>query len=432
MSLWAGWNDADKTLLLAFVLFIFGLCLHLSYPASVFADGFLFVTEAALVGGIADWFAVTALFRKPLGFPYHTAILPRRRDAFVKASVVMVQKEFFSRRKIFRHLGKLHLMPMLIGWLDKSETRNMLLGRLMRYTKEILISQDLDAQAGVLAKQLRDVLRQAPEQKLMDECGRWLRSSGKDREILARIATTAYAYAERRETRDELEQMLEAYGRERAKSPAEILMAGFAQMFNLVNFEEAAELMQKQLLSMINELRNPGSDLQNEVLSIFAEKLAELREEPEFQQMAAELREELVDELPLEEAIGRTWCQIRDDFIKSEAESSPTERLPAVHSWLRQIFVSEYVRGISLLKTDEVLRKNMEKFIYDLIARSALHAQTLVGVIVKNVLNRLTDEQMNRLVYDKVEPDLLWIRMNGSIVGGSIGLVIFLVFRITV
>ncbi len=430
MSPWAGWNDADKTLLFAAVLFVFGLCLHLSYPESLFADGFLFVAEAALVGGIADWFAVTALFRKPLGFPYHTAILPSRRDAFVKASVIMVQKEFFSRRKIFRHLGKLHLMPMLIGWLDKQETRNMLLERLMKYTKEILIRQEPAAQSEVLAKQLREVLRQAPEQKFIDECGRWLKSSGKDREIIARIATAAYSYAERRETRDELEQMLEAYGRERAKSPAEILMAGFAQMFNLVNFEEAAELMQKQLLSMIDELRNPDSELQAEVLSIFSEKLAELREEPEFQQMSKELREELVAELPLEEAIGRTWCQIKDEFIRSEAESDSMEKLPAVHSWLRQIFVSEYVRGVSLLKTDEALRKNVEKFIYDLIARSALHAQTLVGVIVKNVLNMLTDEQMNRLVYDKVEPDLLWIRMNGSIVGAGIGIILFSVFLI--
>ena len=67
----------------------------------------------------------------------------------------------------------------------------------------------------------------------------------------------------------------------------------------------------------------------------------------------------------------------------------------------------------------------MGQFIYDLIARTALHAQTLVGVIVTNVLSRLTDEQLNHLVYDKVEPDLLWIRMNGSIVGAGIGLVLY-------
>ena len=68
----------------------------------------------------------------------------------------------------------------------------------------------------------------------------------------------------------------------------------------------------------------------------------------------------------------------------------------------------------------------MEHFLYDMLARSALHAQTLVGIIVQDVLSRLTDEQLNRLVYDKVEPDLLWIRMNGSIVGAGIGLLLYL------
>ena len=127
----------------------------------------------------------------------------------------------------------------------------------------------------------------------------------------------------------------------------------------------------------------------------------------------------------------KTWHQMREDFIKSEYEAGSDEKHPAVQSWLRQIFVSEYDRGLKLLKTDEVLRKNVEKFLYDLIARSALHAQTLVGVIVTNVLNRLTDEQMNHMIYDKVEPDLLWIRMNGSIVGSAIGIMIFLLFQIS-
>ena len=84
---------------------------------------------------------------------------------------------------------------------------------------------------------------------------------------------------------------------------------------------------------------------------------------------------------------------------------------------------------LQLVESDEVLRRSVGHFLYDLIARTALHAQTLIGVIVTNVLSRLTDEQLNHLVYDKVEPDLLWIRMNGSIVGAGIGLLLFILIR---
>ena len=103
------------------------------------------------MGGLADWFAVTALFEKPLGFPYHTAILPRRRDAFIKASVTLVQKEFFSKRKIFHHLEKLHLMPMLLNWLDQPETKSRLTGRLLVYARNILVEESSGEQAAEIA-----------------------------------------------------------------------------------------------------------------------------------------------------------------------------------------------------------------------------------------------------------------------------------------
>lgn len=135
------WNKADRVLFLAFLVFLLALFVHLQLPHSVFASGFLFCAEAALVGGIADWFAVTALFRKPLGFPYHTAILPRRRQSFIKASVTMVQKEFFSRRKVFRHLERLHLMPMLMKWLGEPDTRAKVSHHLYHYARGFLLKR---------------------------------------------------------------------------------------------------------------------------------------------------------------------------------------------------------------------------------------------------------------------------------------------------
>jgi uncharacterized membrane-anchored protein YjiN (DUF445 family) len=104
-----------------------------------------------------------------------------------------------------------------------------------------------------------------------------------------------------------------------------------------------------------------------------------------------------------------------------------TEHMPALRTRLEEILRGEYRRMLQLVESDEGLRRSVGHFLYDLIARTALHAQTLVGVIVTQVLSRLTDEQLNHLVYDKVEPDLLWIRMNGSIVGAGIGLVLFLI-----
>lgn len=196
---------------------------------------------------------------------------------------------------------------------------------------------------------------------------------------------------------------------------------------DLVNLEDAAKLMQKQLVAMLTELGSRDSELQQDMLALFYEKTALLNAEPEFHQLVHELRDNLVAELPIEEVVNRAAAHMREHFEADAARQvdAVEEHLPVLRSRLAEILEAEYDRGLHLMQEDDELRRVVGHFLYDLIARSALHAQTLVGVIVRSVLSRLTDEQLNHLVYDKVEPDLLWIRMNGSIVGAGIGLVLY-------
>ena len=430
--IWSNWNKADKTLLFVLVVFLFCLCLHLSYPASLMADGMLFCAEAALVGGLADWFAVTALFEKPLGFPYHTAILPRRRDSFIKSSVTLVQKEFFSKRKIFRHLERLHLMPMLLEWLDSPATKARVTDRLLIYARNLLIKEGSGQQAAAFADRFKQTLAAVEPENFFGEFGRWLSRSGRDHEILARLASYGYLKVGKPETKKAIEKYLQDYEKERTKGDFwSLLAAGFLEATNLVDLEEAAELMQKQLLAILEELAKPESKLQEELLELFYEKSLVLNLDPAFHQLLHDLKDSLLSELPIEEAVQRTFDHLRAHVAEDGARSvdSLAEHLPMLQSHLASMIEAEYQRILNLLKEDEGLRRTVGQFLYDLIARSALHAQSLVGVVVTSVLSKLTDEQLNHLVYDKVEPDLLWIRMNGSIVGAGIGLIMFVLMK---
>ena len=430
--IWHDWNKADKTLLFALAVFLLALCVHLQYAGNVVADGFLFCAEAALVGGIADWFAVTALFRKPLGFPYHTAILPRRRQSFIHASVQLVQQEFFSRRKIFHHLERMHLMPMLLGWLQQPDTEAQLTHRLQHYVRDALLRQDGDAQAAALARQLRSVLLETRPEAFFASLAHWLQASGRDREVLAYLCEYLKPLAAREETRQGIQQLLENYSHERTQGGWAQFFAGLAETFDALNYADAAALLQKQLLALLDELSGADNVLQREMLALFYEKAGELGQDAEFRQLLYELRDGLCTELPLEQVIRETLTRVREHFAadKARAVDPVEEHLPQLHSRLLEIIRREYERTLGLVQTDEHLRHVVGHFLYDLIARSALHAQSLVGVVVTSVLERLTDEQLNHLVYDKVEPDLLWIRMNGSIVGAFIGLLLFVTMHL--
>ncbi len=432
------WNNADTTLLCAALCFLVAVGFKIIYPESILAEGFLFVTEAAMVGGIADWFAVTALFKKPLGFPFHTAILPHRRAEFVSASTQMVQKEFFSRRTIFKKVGNLQLLPLLTNYLEKDETRKFLLKTVFDVIKEKFSAIDKESLAKTLANKLRKEFCNIPASKLVDELFAWVRNSEKDTEIFLGLIKSFRTQAAKYETRQKLQKILEEYAEELMKSAGafSILMAGLAKALNFVNFEEAAEIMQTQLLKLLDELLT-DSPLQRQTLNECRVKIAELAESPEIRDLAGYLQVDLASEMPLETALENAMKNLEHQLTSVTLEEAPPVDEKALVPLQRnlglltvQILNDEYLRLINILKGDNAVKDAVNDFMHGLTARTALYAQPLVGTIAQTALAKLTEEQLNNLVYDKAEQDFVWIRMNGSIVGSVIGIVLFILLQI--
>lgn len=431
------WNTADTTLLCAALCFLAAVGIKITFPGNVVAEGFLFVTEAALVGGIADWFAVTALFKKPLGFPFHTAILPRRRKDFVKASVVMVQQEFFSRRTIFKKLGDFKLMPRIVEFFARDTTRKLVVKELFNVVKKYVAAQNKETRSKQIANELRRILRDIPAQNLIDDFGSHFKRNDKDRELFINIVKAMRRTAAKPETCDKLQSILEEYANEKTKNMGgfSILMAGLAQMLDLVNFEEAARIMQIQLLKLLDELA-ANSQLHRRTLNECRLKISELSDTPEFKDLVERIQIDAANALPLEEAIELALIHLEKqlttvdvDEALTKAQSSKKFASKSLGVLLVNVFNDEYDKLLRLLREDTPSRAAFEKFIDELTARAALHAQPLVGTVAKSALDRLTEEQLNNLVYDKAEQDFIWIRLNGSIVGSVVGLAIFVLIK---
>lgn len=119
--LWRMRTIATALLLLACGLFIFS-CLKISqYPALAYLKAF---TEAAMVGALADWFAVTALFRHPLGIPIpHTAILPQKQDRIAEEMGRFIEHNFLLDKTIARKIFYLHPSTKALDWLNQPQTQ---------------------------------------------------------------------------------------------------------------------------------------------------------------------------------------------------------------------------------------------------------------------------------------------------------------------
>ncbi len=395
------------------VIFVFALCVNKTYPHNVFAGGFLFCAEAALVGGIADWFAVTALFRKPLGFPYHTAILPRHRRDFIKASTNMIQNEFFSTKKLMSFITQLNLPTRLSGWLEAPETRAVLVTALVEQWKKTDKKFISDSAAKTLKSQIKSSL--GPDE-VIDAIIHWLKKDNHGRKLMSEVITPLRTMAEGENIRKAIEVLLESYAAKKTESFMGAFLGSLASSMNLVNLDEAAQLIQNQLVQFLSELEAHGSDTQEAVLEVLCARLEELKTNPQTANGFKLLMEGLMA-----------------NFDATEETAIALDRWTMQKSSDRAIYAlldNELATWTEKLRQDKVLWNELNDFLHDLAARTALQARVMIEDIVHGVLGRMSDEEINHLVYSKVEPDLLWIRMNGSIVGAFIGLILYVLIQL--
>ena len=301
---WSKWNKADKTLLFAAVLFVFTLCLYLSFPGSVFARGALFCAEAALVGGVADWFAVTALFEKPLGFPWHTALLPRRRKEFMEAAAKLVRREFFSRRELFGLADRYDWKGMLFRWLEGDTVRNGLRAAVCGMLNDAAKNVDVAEQSRDLAAKILHAILSVPLSSVLDGLAAWLQS-GNDKRLFGAAVSYLRTLAERPETKTYLSELF-ALIREEQLAGAGLLMnllAGFAAAMDVINFDDLAECAQQEALRVLDEAEREDSEFGQRLRAAFYERLASLGQDAAAQEAFAALRGELLRAIPLEDLL---------------------------------------------------------------------------------------------------------------------------------
>ena len=164
-------------------------------------------------------------------------------------------------------------------------------------------------------------------------------------------------------------------------------------------------------------------------------KISELTATAEFRNTAERIQVDLISAVPLEKAIEKTLINFETQIENVDLEKILSEKKSALSEknfgvLLVQLFDREYKKLIELLKVEGEIQKLANQFIYELTARTALYAQPLVGVIAKSALDKMSADQLNEMVYGKAEDEFVWIRMNGSIVGALIGLIIFCLIKV--
>lgn len=442
-----GLNDADKMLLLAFVLFLTALGIDRSCK-TIWSAWLLFVAEASLVGGIADWFAVTALFAKPLGFPWHTAVLPSHRQEFTEATVKMIKREFLSQRKLFDIIRKESWQGALVDRLFNREMREELTAILVKLLGDFLRSMDLKVAESAVAQSVRRQLWQLTPRQSIEYVRDFLKNGG-DKELFAALGryTEIVIDDPNFETRisDQLRKLVE----KGETNPLMAMIKGFANMMGIANYDEAAHLIRVRLGNLGATIQDDNSMLRGNLSSALSESLEKLAFDEKFCADFRTVSDEVIARLPVEKAVEQVFNGFRSDvsFISALKPGEITSLLPAFRRTEEVSGSEEGNLSVTAANIADLLAKLAPELVdnflmnlrnepataallFDMGGRTALKARELAGTIACEVVGNLSDEDLNALIYDKIEPDLLWIRMNGSIVGAVIGFFMFILLEI--
>jgi uncharacterized membrane-anchored protein YjiN (DUF445 family) len=382
------------------ILYIVTRALLARYP---WLDVVRATAEAGMVGGLADWFAVTALFRHPMGIPIpHTAIVPAKKDRVGRTLGAFVQRNFLSREVIETRLRAIHIGQRLAEWLANPDNARVIsknAATAMSSAAQLMKDEDVQE---VIDRGLADRVRTMHLAPLLGKVLTVMTEGDRHQELLDEVIGVAA-----RVVNENSEIIRERIERE---TPWWIPNAVDEKIF-------------KRVLGGIQRLLTELSADRNHVLrGRFDESLHgfidRLNTSPEFAAKVDVWKEEFLDN----EAAKRFSASLWQDGKAALARyaSNPESKAPGVVENALTSF------GQKAMEDAELLAK-MDEFAVDVAVFLLARYQDEVAELIASTVAGWDPQLTSKRVELAIGRDLQFIRINGTIVGGLAGMLIYLI-----
>lgn len=371
--------------------------------------------EAAVVGGLADWFAVTALFRHPLGLPIpHTAIIPARRAKIIESIVSMVQDEWLSPEVIGARLSRIAPSALIVDWLrDPAHVE-----RLGAPVRDLLISlARVLTEPEVVEFLERTLRRQLHELPLDASAGRWLSRIASSESAAAAFETVARSLVnlvERPRTAENVQRWLDRTARQLHRDGKRLLPLILRRKIVQRKIVEAAcEYASAELAGAMCDPQHPLRVFVFSAVQRFADRLAS--GDPEALEQVEQLRGAVIESLEAGPLLLDLLTQLRKQLETDLHEPG---------NYLSELVDRKLRAGVLELLEAPARRATFDQWVRT-TARDLLHRHHhQIGLTVRESLESLDTDTLVARIEDRVGADLQFIRLNGAVVGGMIGVLL--------
>lgn len=359
-------------------------------------------SEAAMVGGIADWFAVVALFRHPLGIPiWHTAIIPTKKNEIGENLGSFVSEEFLNREKLEIKLEEFNFASKASDWLSEETNAD-----------KIASVVTVNIIPGIL-KTIRDedikrfIQAQFAEKLESINFGNWValaleplqKGTVKDQLLTNLLEVMS---SELSNNKDLI--------RKKVKASTPFLSFGLAD-------KSISEGVFNGLQEFLDEAKNPESEIRIKIDEYIFNFLDKVKNSEEMRIKINNMILDFVGKKEVQDYIKGIWDEIKLS-ITNDLEKGDESSIKKSVSNLIQLFGNG-------LKEDTIMADKINNFIKNDLLSVLLNNKKVIGDLISSTVKSWDGKEVSEKLELEIGKDLQYIRINGTLVGGLIGLVIY-------
>ena len=356
--------------------------------------------EASMVGGVADWFAVTALFRHPLGLPIpHTAVIVERKDQFAVTLGRFVQENFLNADVLAERIRAARLVPRLAAWLTDEANA----ARLAGYVADAVVTvaeavRDEEVQR-VLTAELTRVVDSVEVAPLAGRALRVIIAGGHHAGLFNILLSGADGYLA-----DHYEDFREVFAGE---SPRWVPDAVYRRVF-----DRLYSRLRQRLVAMAAD---PDDDSRRQFDEWVAGLPDRLETSPELRERGERIKRDVLGSTALRDWSSSLWQQAKQ-ALRAQAADPESE--------LRRRLAEALVVAGRRLASDDRLQDGLERMVESGVRALADHFHDELADLVTGTIERWDASETASQLELLLGRDLQFIRINGTVVGAGVGLIL--------
>lgn len=358
-------------------------------------------SEAAMVGALADWFAVTALFRHPLGIPIpHTNLIENSKQRLGDNLGSFVVSNFLSPQNIRPYIQKLKISNFVGEWLAKEKSQDILIRNLSDIVLDILNKLDDTSVSQFISKKVSEMTDDIKLNKVVGNGISYILEKNDHQRIVTNLSKQIKEYI------TENDEMI----KERVEKGSYSFIPSFVD-------NKIAGKIASGLSDFFKEIEeDPEHEIRNLITQKIHEFSMDLKEDPKWDDEFKTIKNGLLKHDKLDEYSSDIWISIKKTLMKELQDDQ---------SSLKGYLIKNLHEFSENLKTDENLQNKIDHWVRVTAYKYILKNTHQFGNLISSTVGNWQGKELSEKLELEVGKDLQFIRVNGTLVGGLVGLIIY-------